>query len=99
MNESARYTKIVEWSDSEQCFVGSAPGLIYGGCRGDDERAVFDQLCRAVDEVVAKYRRDGTPLPAPGVGQPRPQPGNRPSPASGMPVSEMIGGHCDDDAY
>jgi len=30
MKESERYMKIVEWSEEDQCFVGSAPGLIYG---------------------------------------------------------------------
>ena len=63
MNASARYAKIVEWSDEDQCFVGSAPGLIYGGCHGDDEREVFDELCRIVDEAIALYAADGKPLP------------------------------------
>ena len=34
MKDSARYTKIVEWSDEDACYVGSAPGLILGGCQG-----------------------------------------------------------------
>ena len=63
MKPSARYAKIVEWSDEDQCFVGSAPGLIYGGCHGDDERQVFDELCRIVDEAIALYKADGKPLP------------------------------------
>jgi hypothetical protein len=33
MKDSARYVKIVEWSDEDHCYVGSAPGLIYGGCQ------------------------------------------------------------------
>ncbi|ETX02355.1 MAG: hypothetical protein ETSY1_03905 [Candidatus Entotheonella factor] len=41
MKESARYVKIVEWSDTDQCFVGSCPGLLYGGCHGNDEKEVF----------------------------------------------------------
>jgi hypothetical protein len=41
MKESARYVKIVEWSDEDQCFVGTALGLMYGGTHGDDEKAVF----------------------------------------------------------
>ena len=53
MTLSARYAKIVEWSDEDQCFVGSAPGLIYGGCHGQDERQVFDELCQIVDEAIA----------------------------------------------
>jgi hypothetical protein len=34
MQESARYVKLVEWSDEDQCYVGSAPGLLLGGCHG-----------------------------------------------------------------
>ena len=65
MSTSARYAKVVAWSDEDQCFVGSAPGLIYGGCHGDDERQVFDELCRIVDEVIAIYEADGKALPEP----------------------------------
>jgi len=63
MKDSARYVKIVEWSEEDQCYVGSSPGLAYGGCHGPDERAVFDELCRIVDEAVALYQADGKPLP------------------------------------
>lgn len=30
MKDSARYVKIVEWSEEDRCFIGSAPGLIWG---------------------------------------------------------------------
>ena len=63
MKESARYVKIVEWSEEDQCFVGSCPGLLYGGCHGDHELEVFEQLCAAVDEAIDLYRQDGKPLP------------------------------------
>jgi hypothetical protein len=63
MKDSDRYAKIVEWSEEDQAYVGSAPGLIYGGCHGDDERQVFDALCRIVDEAIALYRQDAKPLP------------------------------------
>ena len=69
MNESAKYAKIVEWSDEDQCYVGSAPGLIYGGCHGSDERAVFAELCQIVEEAIAVYREDGKPLPPPTSGR------------------------------
>lgn len=68
MKESTRYAKIVEWSDEDQCFVGSSPGLIYGGCHGVDEKAVFAQLCQVVEEAIALYHHDGKPLPPPTSG-------------------------------
>ena len=55
MKESARYAKIVEWSEEDQCYVGSSPGLVYGGCHGTDEKAVFEELCRVVEEAIALY--------------------------------------------
>lgn len=63
MKASARYAKIVEWSEEYQCYVGSAPGLIYGGCHGDDARAVFDHLCQIVEEAIKIFQKDGKPLP------------------------------------
>ena len=69
MKDSTRYAKIVEWSEEDQCFVGSSPGLLYGGCHGPDERAVFEELCQVVDEAIALYHADGRPLPPPTSGR------------------------------
>lgn len=69
MKDSARYAKIVEWSEEDQCYVGSAPGLVYGGCHGPDERAVFEELCRVVEEAIELYKNDGKPLPPPTSGR------------------------------
>lgn len=63
MKDSARYAKIVEWLEEDQCYVGSAPGLILGGCHGDDEKQVFKQLCVIVEEAIELYRKDNKPLP------------------------------------
>lgn len=63
MSESSNYIKVVEWSSEDGCFIGSSPGLFYGGCHGDDEQAVFAELCQIVDEVVAAHLEDGRPLP------------------------------------
>ena len=63
MSEGARYVKIVEWSDEDQCFVGSCPGLLYAGCHGDDEQAVFAELCELVEEAIGLYKKEGKPLP------------------------------------
>jgi len=59
MKESARYAKIVEWSDEDQCYIGSSPGLFYGGCHGDDGQQVFAELCQIVEETIDLYRQDG----------------------------------------
>lgn len=68
MSEASKYVKIVEWSEEDQCFVGSCPGLIYGGCHGEDEQSVFAELCRIVEETIALYRAEGKTLPAPTSG-------------------------------
>lgn len=63
MNESVLYAKIVEWSEEDQCFVGSAPGLLFGGCHGPDEKEVFAELCQIVEETIELYHQDGKSLP------------------------------------
>lgn len=63
MKDSAKYAKIVAWSEEDQCYVGSAPGLMLGGCHGADEKAVFAELCQIVEEAIALYREDNKPLP------------------------------------
>ena len=63
MKPADRYVKLVEWSDQDQCFIGSCPELFYGGCHGEDARAVFDELCQIVEQTVELYQEDGKPLP------------------------------------
>ena len=63
MKESARYVKIVEWSEEDKCYVGSSPGLIYGGCHGDNEQKVFLELCTIVEEAIQLIHSEGKPLP------------------------------------
>ena len=41
MKPSDNYVKIVEWSEIDQCYIGSCLGLMYGGCHGVDEKKVF----------------------------------------------------------
>ncbi|WP_295453791.1 hypothetical protein [uncultured Thiodictyon sp.] len=69
MKDSARYAKIVEWSEQDNCYVGSCPGLIFGGCHGDNEKLVFEELCQIVDEAIVLYKRDQKPLPSPTSGR------------------------------
>jgi len=60
---SDAYLKIVEWSDEEQAYVGSAPPLLGPCCHGEDEAAVFAELSQIVEEWIEIYTRDGRPLP------------------------------------
>ena len=69
MKDSAHYVKIVEWSEKDSCYVGSCPGLFYGGCHGQDEQKVFAALCQIVEETIEVYKRDGKPLPPPTSGR------------------------------
>jgi predicted HicB family RNase H-like nuclease len=63
MKESDKYLKIVEWSEEDNCYIGTCPGLFLGGCHGDDEAKVYKELCNTVEENIALYRADNRPLP------------------------------------
>ncbi len=69
MRESDRYVKIVEWSEEDHCYVGSSPGLMLGGCHGDDQQQVFQELCQIIEEMIELYHQDGKPLPPPTAGR------------------------------
>ncbi len=65
MKESDRYVKIVEWSEEDQCYVGSSPGLMFGGCHGNDQQQVFQKLGQIIDEIIELDHQEGKPLPSP----------------------------------
>lgn len=65
----ADYLKIVEWSEEDGCFVGSAPPIIGGACHGDNEAEVYKELCEIVDEWLEIMDRDGVPAPHPTLGK------------------------------
>jgi predicted HicB family RNase H-like nuclease len=69
MKMTDRYLKIVEWSEEDQCYVGTCPGLMLGGIHGDDEAEVYRELCQAVEEWIEIYEQDGEPLPAKTAGR------------------------------
>jgi len=69
VKESARYIKVIEWSDEDGCFVGQCPGIIGPSCHGDDETAVYAELCRIVDEWIEIFKSRGEPLPPATVGR------------------------------
>ena len=53
------YRKIVEWSDEDNCYIGTCPELMYGGIHGQDEMEVYKELCQAVSEIrrINRHRR------------------------------------------
>ncbi|MFZ4116627.1 MAG: type II toxin-antitoxin system HicB family antitoxin [Chthoniobacterales bacterium] len=59
------YLKIIEWSDEDHCFIGSAPPLIGRCCDGKTEEAVMKQLVVIVQEWIDIYNQEGRPLPHP----------------------------------
>ena len=62
--QATRYTKYVEWSDEDGCFIGRCPEVFEGGVHGRDEAKVYAELCGTVEEWVELMARDGLPLPA-----------------------------------
>jgi hypothetical protein len=60
---SDRYVKVVVWSEENQCYIGRWPGLMLDGVHGSDERAVYAELCEAVDEWIRLHEAEGWPLP------------------------------------
>ena len=63
MKKKDHYLKIVEWSDEDQCYVGSIPGWIGKCCHGDNEEDVYRQLCQILEERIELYDQDNMPLP------------------------------------
>ena len=63
MKDHDKYFKIVEWSEEDQCYVGSVPGWIGKCCYGDDEHKVYLEVCNIVDEWIEIYKKDSLALP------------------------------------
>jgi len=62
---SRRYLKVVEWSEEDRCYVGSAPPIVGHCCHGATETEVLSQLQTIVEEWVGILLVDGKPLPEP----------------------------------
>lgn len=65
MTDARAFARVVQWSDEDGCYVGTSPGLLLGGVHGTDERQVFDDLCRVIEEIADLQRTSGMPLPTP----------------------------------
>jgi predicted HicB family RNase H-like nuclease/predicted RNA binding protein YcfA (HicA-like mRNA interferase family) len=60
---SANYLKVVEWSEEDNCFVGTAPGLFIGGVHGKNEGEVFRELQEEVEATIRLMQNEGMTLP------------------------------------
>lgn len=63
MSKGDKYVKIVEWSEEDDCFIGSWPELFCGGCHGPNAEKVFAELCQIVEKTIQLYEQDGNRLP------------------------------------
>ena len=65
MKPGDEYLKVVQWSEEDGCYVGTCPGVLRGGVHGDDETAVYKELCEVVAETIELYKSGARPLPKP----------------------------------
>jgi predicted HicB family RNase H-like nuclease len=63
MKIADQYIKLVEWSEEDQCYIGSSPGFIGACCHGKDEAKVYKQLCGIVEEWIVIHQQEGLPMP------------------------------------
>jgi predicted HicB family RNase H-like nuclease len=60
---SARFPRLIEWSDEDGCFVGSAPPLVGQCCHGRTEVEAASQLAAIVDDLVHDVLDGKMPAP------------------------------------
>jgi predicted HicB family RNase H-like nuclease len=63
MTKANAYIKLVEWSEEDQCYIGSIPGFLGPCCHGDDEEQVYHELRIILDEWLKIHEDEGLPLP------------------------------------
>ncbi len=68
------YPLSVRWSDEDQAFVGSIPGLTGDCCHGDTPEEVIPQLKDIAEDLVIHLVRKGELLPEPPIQSENPDP-------------------------
>lgn len=68
------YPLSVRWSDEDQVFVGSIPGLTGDCCHGDTPEAVIPQLQDIAEDLVNFLIQKGQLLPTPLIASCDPDP-------------------------
>ena len=65
MKESARYVKIVEWSDEDQCQIAHCLEFPSLAGHGNSIEHALGEIRRAVQASIDWLREDGEPVPEP----------------------------------
>ena len=73
---AARYPLHVRWSDEDEAFLGSIPGLIGECCHAESPEGVISQLRDIAEDLVEHLQGIGTDLP------PVPEPDHDPDPVA-----------------
>jgi DNA-binding transcriptional regulator YiaG len=68
------YPLSVRWSDEDQVFVGSIPGLVGECCHGDTPEEVIPQLKDIAEDLVGFLTEKDQLLPAPSTDSSNPDP-------------------------
>ena len=68
------YPLSVRWSDEDQLFVGSIPGLMGDCCHGDTPEEVIPQLQDIAEDLVTYLIQKGQLLPEPSKASCNPDP-------------------------
>lgn len=68
------YPLSVRWSDEDQVFIGSIPGLVGECCHGDTPEEVIPQLKDIAEDLVSFLTEKGQLLPEPPINSNNPDP-------------------------
>lgn len=60
---AARYPRVIEWSDEDKAFIGSAPPLVGRCCHADTEEQVAAQLKTIVEDLCEDVLNGVIPKP------------------------------------
>ncbi len=63
-NPASRYPLHVRWSDEDDAYLGSIPGLVGDCCHGDTPEKVLSQLKDIAEDLVQYLEKEGKELPA-----------------------------------
>lgn len=66
MKTAALYTRIIRWSDEDECYIGSLPEICGNCCHGDTPEEVCSQLDEIAQEWVDLAAAGKVTLAAPG---------------------------------